>query len=400
MQAKYILLFVILISIPGCTLTGNQNLTPTLSPPLPTPSPSITFTPSAIPTITPSPGPTLTPTFPPYTHEPFSIVFFRDWNLWIADIGESTVERQLTFEPPEMHVTRYAISPDGTRIVYIPYQVETLNSLIKLVHISTGETDVVLGENDPYNEINVFWLDNTKIAYVNQGLVPAFTTEKVKEITTYIIYDLASKKQIAITEHKSISQSPNGRYWLTCAGSIVCKYTLHDLINGTQYKIGGNVKWGGFISWSPDSKFMLFHSIDSEGGDCTSQIILINTETLQEKIITPEDKDAWEARISPSNEFLVYKQTDITDFNTCKHGSHNYWLMNMTDYKIQMIPVSFDKETTWGVQWTPDGKRLVFFYTGYRGYDLWSMNLDGSDLEPILANVMDYRDYEIIATNK
>jgi hypothetical protein len=28
-------------------------------------------------------------------------VFLREGNLWIASIGERTIERQLTFEPPE-----------------------------------------------------------------------------------------------------------------------------------------------------------------------------------------------------------------------------------------------------------------------------------------------------------
>lgn len=355
-----------------------------------TPSPLITFTSSPIPTIILSPTLTPTPTFPPYIHEPFSIIFFRGWDLWIADIGKETFERQLTFESPSMHVVSYNISPDGRKIVYIPYQVETLNSSIKLVDISTGKTEVVLGENDPYNEIRVFWIDNSRIAYANQGLVPTFTTEKVEEINTYIIYDLASKKQVAITEYKGISQSPNGRYWLTCAGFFVCKYTLYDLTNGRTSEIEADINWGGFIDWSRNSKFMLFNKIDSEGGDCTSQLILINTETLQARVVTPEDQNAWDGSFSSAEEYLVYKQTNVIDFNTCTYGSDSYWLMNLKDYKVQKLPIIFDNQTTWDVHWTPDGKRLVFFYTGYRGNDLWSMNIDGSDLKPILSNVMDY----------
>lgn len=368
--------------------------------PSPTSSPLVTLTPSVVPTISPSPALSLTPTFPPYNYEPFSIVFLRDWNLWVADIGERTVERQLTFEPQEMRVTSYGISPDGTRIAYIPYQVETLNSLIKLVQITTGETEIILGENDPYNEIDVVWLDNTKIAYKNQGLVPAFTTENVEEITTYIIYDLISKEQVAITEHKFLSSSPDNRFWLTCTGHVEgCGiFTLHNLEKGQKFKIGKSLIFGNFISWSPDSRFMLFHTVDSPPDDCSGQLVLIDTETLEEKFITPDDKNVWDASFSPSGEILAYEQTNIVNFNTCERGQHNYRLMKMTDYKVQMIPNDFDKDT-WDIHWTPDGKRLIFFYDNYGGgreHNLWSMNLDGLDLKPMFPDV---EEFLVLTTN-
>lgn len=394
---KRLSLLLIIIMLSGCVSIDTQNLTLT-----PIPTTFITFTPSPIPTISPSPTISPTPTFPPYIHEPFSIIFYRDRDLWIAEIGEQTIERRLTFEMPEMGVVNYAVSPDGSKIVYIPYLVDTLNSLIKIVDISTGKIEVVLGENDPYNEIKVFWIDNEKIAYVNQGLVPAFITEKTEEITTYIIYDLVSKQEVSTTEHKSISQSPNGRYWLTCSGFIVCNYTVHDLLTGRQSDIESNIDFGWFINWSPDSKLMLFTMRDSESDDCTNQLLVIDTETLQEKFITPEDKNVWDASVSPNGDMLVYNQGEITDFNICRAGSHNYWLMDTANNKLKSIPIGFNNQSTWGVQWTPDGKRLVFFYDNYGGGEgetLWSMNLDGTDLEPLLSNVTNYNYFKIISIN-
>ena len=389
-----LLILIILIAISGCNFSSAQDFARS-TPPLPTPTPFLTFTPSPIPTVTLSPAPTLTPTFPPYTGEPFSIVFVRDRNLWIANIKEKVTELQLTFEPQEMRIISYDISPDGTRIVYIPYQLEPLNSLIKLVEISTGETRVILGENDPFSEVHVVWLGNTKIAYKNQDhLASSFVTQRVDNIITYIIYDLPTKRQLEITNFDFISPSPDKRFWLTCIGHVEgCHtFTLHNLENGQEQMTGENLKWVHFMKWSPDTKFMLFDTVDSPD-DCTGQLVLINTETLEERMITPEDKDAGDAEISPSGESLVYRQTDVVNFNTCERGEDNYWLMNMIDFKAQKIPIDFEK-SVWNVNWTPDGKRLIFFYDNYGGgreHDLWSINMDGSGLKPMLANVEEFR---------
>jgi Tol biopolymer transport system component len=212
-----------------------------------------------------------------------------------------------------MPIISFDVSPDRTRIAYIPYQLEPLNSLIKLVEISTGQTKVILGENDPFSETRVVWLDNSKIAYKNQDhLVPTFTTESVDNIVTYIIYDLSTEKQLEITNFDLISPSPDGRFWLTCIGHVEgCHtFTLHNLENGQEHKIGENLKWVTFAKWSPDSKYMLFHTIDSPD-DCMGQLVLINTETLEERMIASDDKDAWDAEISPSGGLLVYRQSDI-----------------------------------------------------------------------------------------
>jgi hypothetical protein len=91
---------------------------------------------------------------------------------------------------------------------------------------------------------------------------------------------------------------------LTCSGFIVCKYTLHDLSTGRQSDIESSINFGWFINWSPDSELMLFTRRDSESDDCTNQLIIIDTETLQEKFITPEDKDAWDASVHLQESFL------------------------------------------------------------------------------------------------
>jgi Tol biopolymer transport system component len=65
----------------------------------------------------------------------------------------------------------------------------------------------------------------------------------------------------------------------------------------------------------------------------------------------------------------------------------------MNDFKIQKIPIDFERNI-WNVNWSPDGNRLIFFHDNYGGgreHDLWSMNLDGSDLKPMLAMVEEFK---------
>jgi hypothetical protein len=387
-------ILLIFILIPRCSFSSVQKFaTSTPHPSSPLSSPTNTLLP--IPTITFSPEPSLTPTFPPYTDKPFSLVFTRNGNLWIANIGERVTERQLTFEPQEMRIVSFDVSPEETRVAYIPYQLEPLNSLVKLADIATGDTRVVLGENDPFSETRVVWLDNATIAYKNQDhLVPTFTTERVDNVITYIIYDLSTERRIATTDFNSLSPSPDKSLWLGCSGNpyvMGCsRYTLQDLVNSKQYKFEGEIELGGFIGWSSDSQSMLFNTVTSPD-ICMSQLIMVDVKTLEQKAITSEDENVWNASFSPTGNLLFYEQAEIADLGLCKSGKADYWILDLDNQQTYEIPADFQKDV-WDFDWTPDGKRLLFFHDSYSGYEneLWSMNLDGSDLKPLLSNVEDF----------
>lgn len=392
-------ILLLFLAISGCSFSSTQDLaTSPPHPPAPTSNP--TNTPLVIPTITSSPKSLLTATFSSYTGKPFSIVFTRNRNLWIANIGEKVTERQLTFELEGMRIIDFDVSPDGTKIAYIPYQLEPLNSSIKLIDLSTGDTSVLLGENDPFSEIWVVWLDNTTIAYRNQDhMVPTFTTERVKITTTYILYDLATKKQLGITDFLSIHPSPNRRFWLGCSGGVegCSEYTLQDLVNDKQYKLEGDTKLGGFLGWSPNSQSMLFNTVSSPD-ICLSQLIMVDAKTLEQRTITAEDENVWNASFSPTENLLFYEQKEIADLGACKSGESDYRVLNLENQ--QTYGISVDSQIDfWYFSWTPDGKRLLFFPSGRsNGYEneLWSMDLNGTHLQPILANVEDFKVVESI----
>lgn len=298
-----------------------------------------------------------------------------------------------------MRIIDFDVSPDGTRIAYIPYRLEPLNSLIKLIDIATGDTSVILGENDPFSEIRVVWLDNTTIAYKNQNHeVPTFTTERVEIITRYIVYDLATKNQLGITGFLSMYPSPNRLFWLGCSAGVEgCgRYTLQDLVNGKQYELEGNRELGGFIGWSSDSRSMLFNTVTSPD-ICISQLIMVDVETLEQKTITAEDENVGNASFSPTGNLLFYEQKDIIDLAICKSGEVDYRVLDLDNQQTYEVSLDFQKDV-WEFHWTPDSKHLLFFRDSLSGYEneLWIMDLNGSHVQPLLANVEDFKVLESI----
>lgn len=386
MKDKFLVLLLLFITTLGCTFSDAQDIAPVTTSYSPEPIPISTLTPHITLTIIPE---TLIPS---YKGKPFSIVFIRNGNLWIANIGEKITERQLTFEIQGMEVTNFDVSPDETRIAYIPYRLEPLNSLIKLVDISTGDTSVILGENDPFSEIRVVWLDNSTIAYKNQDhAVPTFTTENVEVITKYIVYDLVAKKQLGITDFFSMFPSPNLHFQIGCLGGIdgCSQYMLKDLISNKQYKLEG--KLGGFIGWSPDSQFMLFNTIINPDHICKSSLIMVNAQTLEQKVITAENKNVSTASFSSIGNFLFYKQEERIDAGFCSSKGVDYLVLNLETQEIYEIPINFQKNG-WDVTWTPDNTHLVFLdHSDIRfEFDLWSTNLNGTDLQLIIPNVKQF----------
>ena len=323
------------------------------------------------------------------------MVFLRDRNLWLAQIGEEITERQLTFEPEPMRVISFDVSPDETKVIYIPYQPEPLNSLVKTVDITTGDTKVILGENDPFSEDRVVWLDDTRIAYLNkEQMATSFVTESAKNVTTYIIYDLQTEQQLEVTDFIFLQPSPDRRFWLGCSGNpyVPCQqYTLIDTTNGRERKLNGSIKVAGFLDWSPDSRFMLFNTVTSPDV-CISQLIMVSTDALRQAIISPDGESVWDANFSPAGNSLFYKQAERPEQGLCTGGKSDYRIMDLAGRQTQKIAVTFEKDV-WDFTWSPDGQRLIFFHDANSGWEhqVWSMRPDGTDFKLLLPKVEKFK---------
>lgn len=377
----------------GCT--QHTTVSPLESPhsvlPSPTPLPTQTETPRPTntstpqPTCTPTASPSPTPTYPPYDDEPFMAVFVRDGNLWLSEVGGSG-ERRLTAESPDWPVDEYAVSPACDRIAYIIYRFPPEpDALIKQVDLAAGTVSVLTGENDPYIEYNIGWLDNTHITislseFTASGYTKATPAWEWFESFHHLIVDLVTGERTFVPESLDFSQSPNGRYWLTgsCGYVYECplEYMLHDLVTGEQWQVAQSIGWGRFLGWSADSQWMLFSAY--ERGDTTSavQLVLTNVATLEERNITPSDKDVRSASWSPDGRSIALIHCDLEGCTL--------WTMNGDGSDLQRVPTEIT-DAAWSVDWTPDGSRLVFTREEDTSV-IWSVRIDGTDLRPIIFN--------------
>jgi len=379
-------------------LVGCARQTPTspLEPPLsillsPTPVPVSTTPPPLPSTSTPQPTPTptlvpsSTPTYPPYEDKPFTIVFLRDGNLWLSEVGGDG-EYQLTTESTDWPVYEYAVSPECDRIAYIAYrEPPEADGLIKQVHIPTGSVSVVTGENDPYIEWDVGWPDSNHITFLLSEFTASGYTKETPawngiEPFNHIVFNLTTGERVFVPESLGFSQSPNGRYWLTGSCSYVYEcpldYVLHDLTTGEEWQVSESIGRGAFLGWSPDSQWMLFFSDYRQvESDALLQLRLVNTETHEAEEVTPDDTDVFGAAWSPDSQSIAFAQRDIE--------GQSLWVMDRDGGNRRRVAVQVT-DLSGGLDWSPDGSRLVFATSEDHDLAVWSVRVDGSDLRRII----------------
>lgn len=376
---------------PGPTPNESPVQTPTTGTSTPPPSP----TPMPSPTESPIP-PTATPrTFsipegPPYEGEPFAIVFQRDGELWMSEVG-GRGEWQLTHEGPAWAPWTFAISPDGQYIAFITWDQTASrpwcqNQYIELVRVRDGSTQALTSPDDPYDEFNLAWWDTRRVTFQVRPREGFPDTEL--QPYTIVVADVETGERTFEPASASQSRSPDGRYVLV--GDLMTvrptaePYWLYDRETGEQWMVAGENEETKFLGWSPDGRWMLFGLSEGEG---VGALFVVGTETRARLTITPPDKiaplgTAW----SPDSQTIAYIQCD-PPASGCQH--RELWLTSPDGSNRRQIPVGIPDFFTERIFWTPDGSQLVFAErlhnplpeTNY--YYIWSMRVDGTDLRPI-----------------
>ena len=363
-------------------LQSPGTVVPTQTPP-PTATPIAT--PELNPTSTPSPSPQPSAIYPPYAGAPFTVIFIRDGNLWLSEIG-GTGERQITHESDTWPVVEYAVAPNCARIAYIPYQAPpNANALVKEVNLTNGAVAALAGENDPYIEYGIGWLDKDHITFAtSEFAAPGYAKDPAiwAEIQPFhhIVLDLVTGKRTFVPESLNFSQSPDGRNWLTgsCGYVYECplQYVLHDLETRQEWRVAKSIGWGRFLGWSPDSRWLLFSAYERGEASLPVRLVLVNAATQKEQQITPSDKDVRSASWSPDGQSIALTQCDV--------AGCGLWTMNGNGRNLQQVSTEITN-AAWFVDWIPDKSRLIFT----REEDpsiVWSVGLDGTDLRPVVAN--------------
>lgn len=124
---------------------------------------------------------------------------------------------------------------------------------------------------------------------------------------------------------------------------------------------------------------MTIEEEENEVGREIERLLVVDAETRERRVITPEDKVAYalSAAWSPDGQTIVYMQCDPP---TTGCGNPGLWLTSPDGANRRRIPMEESIHCT-QISWTPDGSRLVFETT--REPSIWSVRLDGADLRPI-----------------
>ncbi len=382
--------------VPGAapvqTLAPQPDATDT---PTPTLSPTATPSPTAIPSPAPSAQPYPTPEWAPYEGEPFSIVYQRDDEVWLSEVGGRgewplTNEGLHTDEGPYFGVSSFAVSPDGQSIAYIVRDED--HDFVKVVDILDGSTRVVGSTSTPdrvfsFGFQQLAWWNGTHIAYYVSEPPPTKEndTTRMKDL---VVVDLETGESTVAPFSAFQYPSPDGRYVLSGHNfrgldPSYLPYQLYDRETGEQWMVTEKEEQAGFLRWSPDGRLMLFSVIyeeeESKVGKEIEYLLVVDAETRERQVISPEDKVAYglSAAWSPDGQTIAYMQCDPPRTGC---GNPELWLTSPDGVNRHRVPTEESIHCT-QLSWTPDGSRLVFETT--LEPSIWSVRLDGTDLRPI-----------------
>ena len=291
----------------------------------------------------------------------------------------------------------YAVSPRGDRIAYVAFRSPPkADALVKQVGIPTGSISVLTGESDPYLEYHLGWLDSEHITFsLSEFMASGYTKETPAwdgfEPFHHTVFNLTTGERVFVPESLVLSQSPDGRYWLTCSRYYVyegsCEYKLHDLVTEEKWTIAESIGWGTFVDWSPDSEALLFTAFE-DPNDFTVQLVTIDVATHQESVITPDSETVIGAAWSPNGQMIVFSRCNPNAENPWFLENCGLWLMNPDGSNVQRI-LAGDSLEAMHLDWTPDGSRIVFVVYDkdvLNSWTVWGIRTDGGDLRPMVSN--------------
>ncbi|MDP8224771.1 MAG: DPP IV N-terminal domain-containing protein [Candidatus Lernaella stagnicola] len=202
---------------------------------------------------------------------------------------------------------------------------------------------------------------------------------------------------LGITNH-FVKQSPDGEYL-----SLVSSHGLAqrrgakiyfkklkpdpDKINDFKPEKGPSSFFGGY-SWHPDGKQIVFagHKANPWTGHYYSDLQVYNIETKKTERITHNAR-AMEPSWSPDGTRIA--------FITNEDGKRKLCVMRYPKISGHYVLMEFDDDTQLGFPtWSPDGSKITFLMYRKKQQDVWVINSDGTDLQPVTYDKHDNRDPE------
>lgn len=208
----------------------------------------------------------------------------------------------------------------------------------------------------------------------------AFVSNRSGNPEIYVMNEDGSKLK-QLTHHDSLDYSPawsadNKFIFFYSKRTGICELYRMTAEGEELTKLTNNDFQDVLPNPSPNGNQILFMR-DIPGG--SRDVYLLNMEDSTERALTSnleyEESPSWSA---DGKKILFTKQ--LRDSGDASHAANGeIFIMNMVDATIQRLTIKGGYDS--GAKFSPDGKKIAFYGSSEWGWDLFTMNADGSDIE-------------------
>ena len=311
------------------------------------------------------------------TSESSQIVFVSNRNgnsqIFVVDENSSNFQ-ELT--SPEYESYDPDWSSDKKRIVYISNQGD--GDDLYVIDID-GSNSQQLTFSEQSEETPRWSPDGTKIAYT------ASTGEEDK----IFVYDLSTERTTAIEVQDfffwplrpDFSWSPDSSHLAFYAededSGAIGLWNIED--KSYQWVLDSELLFDAFPIWSPDGTTLSSVIRTDQSDDPNFQIFTISTDGSNFKVLAEFERKPYALTWSPDSQWIAFiKDHTLTMSEDAVFviGADGQNLHQVTENDIVFITY---------LDWSPDGRNLVFSSDFYGSLDLFTINTDGTNLRRLTS---------------
>ena len=310
-------------------------------------------------------------------------------NLWVYPIG---TEELIQMTKEGNGVGEYAISPDGTQIVYSALRKDGGADLKRVSRDGTNVSDLVSCPNE-LCAFPVFSFDGKMLAFERTPLKQTATRIEVIEATT-------AKTVTPILDPNYITRTPffarDGR--LAYVNDSLKAIFIYDFNTRTSLSIPNTSGESG--TWSPDGKQIVFPEIFfSLGTKPTSspdvkdydkfyshlQQVTVTTHAIKDLSVGTDVEDSTPI-YSPSGEWIAFGRRRLIE--ALWTPGKQLWIMKSDGSETKAVTNdALYNHSAFG--WSPNGKFLIYMRFNVADFinpsEIWMVNANGSGAKKLIT---------------
>jgi len=179
--------------------------------------------------------------------------------------------------------------------------------------------------------------------------------------------------------------SPDGRFiaFTRRFGDRIEIYAIPAL-GGSERRLGESRAFGSAkVTWTPDGKFLAISDRDSV--HVPDGIFLLSVDTGEKQRLTSPPAESWgdwEPTLSPDGRTLAFIRVAAAS------GARDIYLLPLTETRTAGEPrrLTFDERFVTDLDWTADGREVVFCSNRAGGASLWRIPATGGSAEPLVPS--------------